>query len=68
MLTKLQAYWEYIQFLLDISGDAWMSIFTAIILMRIGLVLAGHSPLTPSESACYASAISAFAYSNRGPK
>jgi len=68
MLEKIKAKWDYIQFLLDIDGDVWMGAFTTVILVRIGLVLTGHNPVTNSEAACYASAVTAFAYSNRGPK
>lgn len=68
MIERIQGVWNKIQDLLDISGDLWMGLFTALILVRIVYVLKGGRPLTPSEAACYGSAVGAFAYSNRGPK
>lgn len=65
MLTRIKAYWDYIQFLLDIDGDVWMGAFTAVVLIRILLVISGHCPLTNSEAVCYGSAVTAFAYSNK---
>ena len=68
MLDKIQATWNKIQDLLDISGDLWMSLFTAAILVRLLLVLRGHAPMTTAEAGTYGSAVLAFAYSNRGPR
>jgi len=65
MLEKIKAKWDYIQFLLDIDGDVWMGLFTTTILIRLLLVLSGHIPLTNAEACCYASAVTAFAYSNK---
>lgn len=66
MLEKIQYYWDKVQDLFDISGDLWMGIFTAIILVRLVYVLKGGKPLSTSEAAVYASAVGAFAYSNKG--
>lgn len=69
MLEKIKFYWDYLQSLLDIDGDVWMGLFTAFILLRlIGVPLWHWPPLTVSEAGVYASAVSAFAYSNRNPK
>ena len=62
-MDKLKAYWDYIQSLLDIDGDVVMLGFTGAIIFKIL-----HHGLNPSDAAAYASAISCFAYSNRGPK
>lgn len=64
----LKDWWDYVQALFDLDGDLWMSAFTAVILVRLmGVPLWHWSAVTPSESALYASAITAFAYSNKGP-
>jgi hypothetical protein len=65
---QLKKNWDYIQSLLDIDGDVWMGLFTLIILARLVLVCKGCAVLTTAEAATYASAVGAFAYSNRGPK
>lgn len=67
-MDKLQAYWNKVQDFLDISGDVWMGLFTAAIVARTVYAAFGHNPLTAAESAAYASAVTAFAYSNKGPK
>lgn len=54
-------FWESAQEYLDISGDSWMSIFTAAVVWEIL-----HHGLNEAAAAAYASAIAAFAYSNRG--
>jgi hypothetical protein len=54
--------WERLQEFLDISGDAWMSIFTALVLYKMM-----HNGLTMFDATVYGTAVSAFAYSNRQP-
>lgn len=66
MLEKIKFYWDWLQSMFDIDGDVWMGIFTAIILVRLVYVLKGGKPLSTSEAAVYASAVGAFAYSNKG--
>jgi hypothetical protein len=66
VLDKIKVYWDWIQSLFDIDGDIWMGVFTAIILVRLVYVLKGGPALSTSESAVYASAVGAFAYSNKG--
>lgn len=66
MLDKIKFYWDYLQSLLDLDGDIWMGLFTAIILVRLIYVLKGGHPLNASEAAVYSSAVGAFAYSNKG--
>jgi hypothetical protein len=69
MLDKIQYYWDKVQDLFDVSGDMWMGLFTAFILVRIIAVLTRHAPpLTSAEAATYSSAVAAFAYSNKGGK
>jgi hypothetical protein len=67
-LNKLQVLWNQLQDLLDISGDVWLGIMTATVIFRWIYSALGHSPMTAAESAAYASAVTAFAYSNKGPK
>jgi len=55
--------WEWLQDRLDISGDVVMLGFTGAVIYKM---LYGR--LTPSDAAVYASAVTAFAYSNKGPK
>jgi hypothetical protein len=62
----IQTIWNKIQDFLDISGDVWMGIFTSAIVFRTCSAYFGHAPLTAAESAAYASAVTAFAYSNKG--
>jgi hypothetical protein len=68
MFDKVRVAWEYIQDLLDVRGDVIMLAFSSAMIGRIVLSAFGHAPLTASEAAAYASAIGAFAYSNKGPK
>ena len=63
---SLIKWWNRIQDFLDVSGDVWMGLFTALILVRIICVLKGSQQLNSSEAAAYGSAVVAFAYSNRG--
>jgi hypothetical protein len=67
-MIDLQALWNRIQDFLDISGDVWLGLMTATIVFRWIYAALGHAPITAAESAAYASAVTAFAYSNKGPK
>jgi hypothetical protein len=66
MIDKIQSAWDKIQDLFDLSGDLWMGLFTAAILVRLLLVLKGYAPMTTAEAGTYGSAVLAFAYSNTG--
>jgi hypothetical protein len=68
MIDNLQVLWNKIQDLLDISGDCWMGALTATVIFRVVFAAFGHVPITMAESMVYGSAVTAFAYSNRGPK
>lgn len=68
MGEKLKAIWNYIQDLLDVRGDVVMLAFSSAMIFRVMYSAFGHAALGPSEAAVYASAITAFAYSNKGPK
>lgn len=66
---KIKRVWEYLQDLLDVSGDSIMCVMTTVFIVRVALsVLRKFPSLTNAEAAMYASAITAFSYSNRGPK
>jgi hypothetical protein len=67
-MIDLQSVWNKIQDFLDISGDCWLGLMTATVVFRWIYAAIGHAPMTAAESAAYASAVTAFAYSNRGPK
>ncbi len=64
----IQAIWNKIQDFLDVSGDVWMGALTATAIFRVIYAAFGHAPVTPAEAAIYGSAVTAFAYSNKGPK
>lgn len=66
MLTKLKAMWEYIQDLMDVSGDTIMCVMSSVFIMRVAMSMLGKPPITSAEAAMYASAIATFGYSNRG--
>jgi hypothetical protein len=68
MFNKLKAGWEYVQDLLDVRGDVIMMAYSSVMIARVALAAFGHAALTAAEAAAYASAIGAFAYSNKGPK
>lgn len=68
MLKKIKKTWDLIQDLLDVRGDCVMLVFSLAIIMRIVATVFGHAPLTVSEAAVYGSAVTAFAWSNKGPK
>jgi ABC-type transporter Mla maintaining outer membrane lipid asymmetry permease subunit MlaE len=65
---QVKAFWDYIQSLLDVSGDVWLGFFTACVLLRLILVIKGYPGLTMPEATAYSFAVGAFAYSNKGPK
>lgn len=60
-MKTFKFYWEYVQGLLDVNGDVIMLMFSAAVVFKILKV-----GLNPSDAAAYASAITAFAYSNKG--
>jgi len=60
---QIKAGWDYIQSLFDIDGDVVMLGFTGAVVYKLL-----YGTLTPSDAAVYASAVTAFAYSNRGSK
>lgn len=63
-MDNLQIIWDKIQKFLDIDGDVVMLGFTGAVIYKML-----YGTLTPSDAAVYASAVSAFAYSNKnGPK
>lgn len=66
MVAKLTAAWQYLQNLLDVEGDAIMFVMTSVYIARVVYSAFGHAGLNPSEAAVYASAITSFAYSNKG--
>lgn len=57
---RWSAMWEWAQSLFDIDGDLWMGAFTLIVLWKIL-----HGGLGEWDAAAYASAVAAFAYSNK---
>lgn len=66
MLEKIKFYWDWFQSMLDIDGDVWMGLLTAIYAYRIVAVLWGKPPVTVAEATLYSAAVGAFAYSNKG--
>lgn len=68
MKEQIKAWWDYIQSLLDIDGDVWMGLLTAVYIYRILAVLWRQPPVTMAEATLYSAAVGAFAYSNKGPK
>ena len=58
---QLKAGWDFIQSLLDIDGDVVMLIFTGAVIWKIL-----HGGLNLNDAAAYGSAVTCFAYSNRG--
>lgn len=67
MLKQLADYftiaWEWLQARLDISGDVIMLAFTSAVVWKIL-----HGGLNASDAVAFGSAVTCFAYSNRGPK
>lgn len=63
---QFKASWDYIQSLLDIDGDVWMGLLTAVYIYRILAVLWGQPAVTVAEATIYSAAVGAFAYSNKG--
>ena len=68
MGNKIKQAWSYVQDLLDVRGDVIMMGMSSVFIARVALAAFGKPGINASEAAMYASAISAFAYSNRGPK
>lgn len=67
MGDKIKQVSEYIQNLLDFSGDSIMAVMSVVFIVRVALSAFSKYPaITTSESAFYASAIASFAYSNKG--
>lgn len=68
-MDKLQAIWDKVQDLLDVRGDVVMLAISSAFILRIVAALSPKfAPINASEAAFYASAIGAFAWSNKGPK
>jgi len=63
---QVKAGWDYLQSLLDIDGDVWMGAWTAVMIWRIAGAFFGHPAVTTAEALAYGSAVTAFAYSNKG--
>jgi len=63
MLDNIKFYWDYIQSLFDIDGDVIMLIFSLAVIWKIV-----HPGLNMADATAYGSAVSCFAYSNKGPK
>lgn len=67
MRYKIRQTWEYIQDLLDVSGDSIMAVMSTVFILRVAAsAWTKFPPITASEAAMYASAIGAFSYSNKG--
>lgn len=68
MITdKIKAAWEYVQDLMDVSGDSIMMVMSSVFIARVALsAWTRFPPLTTAEAAMYASAIASFSYSNKG--
>jgi hypothetical protein len=62
----MKSFIDKIQDLIDLHGDTWLGMFTAIVMVRIALAIFKFAPLTPSEAAAYASCVTAFAATNIG--
>lgn len=65
MLQKIKNGWEWVQDLLDVSGDSIMAVFTGVLIFRLMYTALGHAAITPAEAMAYSSAIAAFGYSNK---
>lgn len=63
MRNKIKVWWEYIQGLLDVNGDVIMLAFTSAIIWKVL-----HGGLSMSDAGAFASAVTCFAWSNKGPK
>jgi len=62
----MKALIDKFQALIDLAGDTWLGMFTALIMARIAMAAFKFVPITPSEAAAYASCVTAFAASNIG--
>jgi hypothetical protein len=62
----MKEFIDKIQELIDLHGDTWLGMFTALVMVRIALAVFKFTSLTPSEAAAYASCVTAFAASNIG--
>lgn len=66
LAEKVKELWEYIQGLMDVSGDCVMCVMSAVFTIRVAAsMFAKYPPLTASEAAVYASAIGVFGWSNK---
>ena len=57
---------DKVQEIIDLHGDTWLAIFTALVMVRVALAALRFPALTMSESAAYASCVTAFAATNIG--
>jgi hypothetical protein len=65
----MKEFIDKIQALIDLHGDTWLGIFTALIMLRIAAAVFKFPPITMSEAGAYASCVTAFAATNiGGPK
>lgn len=63
MTTKIKWWWDWIQSLLDVDGDTIMLAFTSAIIWKIL-----HGGLNAYDAIAFGSAVTCFAWSNKGPK
>ena len=62
----MKAFIDKLQALIDLHGDTWLGLFTALIMARIAMAAFRFHPITGSEAAAYASCVTAFAATNIG--
>lgn len=58
---QLKAGWDWVQSMLDLDGDVVMLAFTAAVIWKIL-----HGGLNTNDAIAYGSAVTCFAYSNKG--
>lgn len=65
----MKEFIDKIQSLIDLHGDTWLGLFTALVMARIGMAAFHFPAISMAEAAAYASCVTAFAATNiGGPK
>lgn len=68
MKEQFKAWWEYLQDLCSLKAGLYVDAFAIVMLLRLLAPLKGYPAMNAAEAGMWAATITAFAYTNKGPK